>query len=328
MRLVVLFLTFLSFAAPAFAQCEGRNLIDLLSKPDRDDLLREAHIQPYATGNLWQATRGDQRLILTGTFHLNDPRHDALMARLTPLLTGAKTLLVEAGPAEEEALRQEMTSNPATMMAMQGAGLAEKMPPEEWEKLTAALLQRGIPSSLAEKLRPWFVSMMLAIPPCALQLAALGGGLDKRLIDAAQAQNIQITALESYDTALKLFDGLTSAEQLTMIRNSLQVEDQAADYLQTTSDAFFAEESRLIWEFNRLIANALPDTNKAETDAEFAKMEETLMASRNRNWIEIIEKALEKGPAFAAFGALHLSGHDGVLALLERRGFTIERLSL
>ena len=30
----------------------------------------------------------------------------------------------------------------------------------------------------------------------------------------------------------------------------------------------------------------------------------------------------------AAFGALHLSGTDGVLALLERRGFTLERLDL
>ena len=38
--------------------------------------------------------------------------------------------------------------------------------------------------------------------------------------------------------------------------------------------------------------------------------------------------ALDQGPVFAAFGALHLSGKDGVLALLEREGFTLERLDL
>ncbi|MFY8146044.1 MAG: TraB/GumN family protein [Rhodobacter sp.] len=34
------------------------------------------------------------------------------------------------------------------------------------------------------------------------------------------------------------------------------------------------------------------------------------------------------GPALAAFGALHLSGPDGVLALLQQAGFAVERLEL
>jgi uncharacterized protein YbaP (TraB family) len=42
----------------------------------------------------------------------------------------------------------------------------------------------------------------------------------------------------------------------------------------------------------------------------------------------VLEAALADGPALAAFGALHLSGPDGVLALLERAGFTVERLEL
>ncbi len=316
----------IAFVNAAQAQCVGDNLIDALPETERAALFEAAHAAPFATGNLWQATRGAETLTLTGTFHLDDPRHDAYVATLLPLLATAKTLLVEAGPEQEKALQQKLTADPSAMFTLQGSGLKEALAPAEWDALAAALLQRAIPSSLAEKLRPWFISMMLSIPPCALQTAADGAGLDRRLMAAAQAQGIRIAALEPFDTVLRLFDGLTMGEQLTMIRNALQMEQQAADFLATTSDAFFAGESRLVWEFTRKMAHDIPGSTAAQVDADFAKAEEALMSARNRAWIDMIETALQDGPAFAAFGALHLSGDEGVLALLQERGFTVTRL--
>jgi uncharacterized protein YbaP (TraB family) len=322
-------LLFLLFQTPAaLAQCAGQNLLDSLPQQQHDDLLREARAQAHSTGNFWRATRGRATLILAGTYHLGDPRHDAVVTALLPYLSDAKTLLVEAGPAEEEALRLKMAGDPTTMMAPAGSGLEASLAAEEWQQLTAALLARGIPSSLAQKLRPWFISVLLAIPPCALQLAAEGDGLDNRLIEAATVRSIPIRAMEPFDTALSLFDDLTAADQLTMIRSALMIETQAADYLQTTADAYFSQESRLVWELNRVIAYDLPGTTRAETDAEFARMEEAMIAARNRHWMIAIETAVKDGPAFAAFGALHLSGREGVLALLEQRGFTLERLPI
>lgn len=316
----------LLLAAPASAQCVGENLTNALPDADRAALMAAAHAAPYATGNLWQATRGTDTLYLSGTYHLDDPRHAAIVATLLPYLDQSKTLLVEAGPKEEAELQQKLASDPTAMMNMAGSGLKTLLPPADWDQLTAALLQRGIPSSLAEKLRPWFVSMMLSIPPCALQLAAAGGGLDKRLINAATDRDIPVMALEPFDTALGLFDGLSTDEQILMIRNALQVENQSEDFLTTTADAFFDGESRLIWELSRYIANKIPGATPEKTDADFAHAEQTLMANRNIAWIPNIEAALKNGPAFAAFGALHLSGSDGVLALLERAGFTVTAL--
>jgi uncharacterized protein len=42
----------------------------------------------------------------------------------------------------------------------------------------------------------------------------------------------------------------------------------------------------------------------------------------------VLEGAAADGPAFAAFGALHLSGDEGVLNLLAGQGWTVERLPL
>ena len=52
------------------------------------------------------------------------------------------------------------------------------------------------------------------------------------------------------------------------------------------------------------------------------------MITRNQAWIKVIEDVAAKGPALVAFGALHLSGDQGVLQLLEQRGFTLRRLPL
>lgn len=325
---LLLSITFsLGLGASATAQCIGQNLIEALPQGDRTVLIDAAHAEPFATGNLWQATRGAETLYLVGTFHLDDPRHDAVMAQLLPYLDQSKTLLVEAGPKEEAALQQKLTQDPSAMMDMAGSNLQAMMPPEDWQRLTAALLQRGIPASIAEKLRPWFVSMMLSIPPCALQMAAAGGGLDKRLITAAIERDIPVDALEPYDTALGIFDALSAEDQTLMIRNALMVEGQSEDFLITTADAFFAGESRLIWEFSRYIANTVPGATPESTDQGFAQTEQILMTDRNTAWVPTIEAALQNGTAFAAFGALHLSGEAGVLALLQHQGFTITPLS-
>jgi uncharacterized protein YbaP (TraB family) len=42
----------------------------------------------------------------------------------------------------------------------------------------------------------------------------------------------------------------------------------------------------------------------------------------------VIEEAASAGPLVVAFGALHLSGEDGVLNLLAKSGWTIEPLAL
>jgi uncharacterized protein YbaP (TraB family) len=43
--------------------------------------------------------------------------------------------------------------------------------------------------------------------------------------------------------------------------------------------------------------------------------------------VPVLEKAARQGPILAAFGALHLPGDKGVLALLAQNGWTIQALT-
>ena len=327
-HLVLTIAALVGFALPAAAQCVGENLIDALPAAEQSALRATADAQLYANGNLWLATRGDLVVHLIGTYHFDDPRHAPTLATLAPVLEDAQTLLVEAGPDEEAALKDRLARDPGLMITTDGPTLPELLPPEDWQRLTRALADRGIPAFMAAKFRPWYLSMLLSIPACDMASAAAAAGLDKQLIDAAADQGLTVQALEPYDTLLGVFDLLSQPDQLDMITSALAMEERSAAMAITLADAYFDQESRLIWEFMRSETLKLPDYTPERVAEEFATMEQALMITRNRAWIPVIEDAAARGPTLVAFGALHLSGDQGVLRLLEERGFVLERLPL
>jgi uncharacterized protein YbaP (TraB family) len=260
---------------------------------------------------------------LIGTYHLDDPRHDANIEHLRPLIDSASTLLLEGGPKEEAMLKDHLARNPSLFTA---PGLVNSMPPEDWARLANALRARGIPPAMGAQLRPWYLALVLSLPPCAMENAAEGNGLDERITNIAADRGLEVTALEPFDTALRLFENVSAEDQIAMIINALAIEDRAEDFLATMADSYFSQNSRIIWELNRIVSKTLPGADATRVEEDFAMMEEAMMATRNRAWVPVIEGAAENGPVLAAFGALHLSGQDGVLALMARAGWTLERL--
>lgn len=314
-------------AGPLPAACRGANLIETMAADEAARLRGRADAAPFARGNLWQATRGEARLTIAGTYHMGDPRLADIAAILRTALAEAPVLLVEAGPAEERELRRSFTRNPSLMFISEGPSLLELLPAETGARLGIALESRGIPAAFAARFRPWYATMVLSIPPCAMGNPDLADGLDKRLIVAADKLGVPVRALEPHDTILRIFDSFDAAEEQAMLESSLALEDISEDVATTLADLYFAGEARLIWELTRELSYAMPGTTRDEIDADMALMEDALMIRRNRAWISVIEEAAREGPAVVAFGALHLSGEEGVLNLLAKRGWQITPLA-
>lgn len=317
----------LTGAGLAAADCVGANLFDTMPAAQMQDLQARAGMSPFANGNFWRATKDGQEIHLIGTYHMDDARHAATMARLEPVLDGVKTVMVEAGPDEMAALKQRIGKDPDLMVNTNGPSLPESLTPALWDKLSDAVRARGVPPFMAAKMKPWYLTMILSIPPCALENMGQDNGLDAQIIAAAQARALPIQALEPYDTVFSIFGSLTEAEQISMITQALALEDRSEDMSVTMAEAYFSEDSRLIWEFTRDQTAALPGYTPKRVEAEFAKMEEAMMKARNRAWIPVLTTAAAEGPVLAGFGALHLSGDQGVLALLQAEGYTLERLA-
>lgn len=322
----------LGFATPVQAECRGQNLLQNLPAAELAALRARAAEVPFATGNLWHLTRqraaGAEDVYLIGTYHLPDPRHDAAIGVASALMDSVTAVLVEAAPPEQAAMAAKLASDPTVMLDLTGPTLPESLTGAQWQHLADALRARGIPPFVAAKFRPWYLSVLLSMPVCDRDRIAAWGGLDKAVIDLAQAHGLPVRSLEPFDRVFAAFDDLPRADQMSMIITAVAMEPQGEDMAATLADAYFAGESRLIWEFQRSETLKLPGSMPDRVDREFAAMEAALMTDRNRDWIPVILAAAAKGPVLAAFGALHLSGKGGVLALLQAEGFVIEALPL
>ena len=70
------------------------------------------------------------------------------------------------------------------------------------------------------------------------------------------------------------------------------------------------------------------DTRTMETMLVVAKTQATMLDARNAKWLPKIEAYFARGGAFVAVGLGHLLGPRGLPALLEKDGYTVERVGL
>ena len=315
--------------APTWALCAGSNLFAEMDPVQRAEIEAATAAVPFASGNFWRATRGDQVITIAGTYHFDDSRHASNLAALAPHITAATAVLVEAGPDEEKALMAHIAKDPSTMVITEGLPLNQRLPPEVWDPLSEALSDRGIPPFMTAKFQPWYVLTLLSIPPCAMAgMTEKPKGLDGAVIDTALEAGVPVRGLEPFDTLFTIFDSMTPEELTEMLVSTLSIEDMSEDYFTTLVDSYFAGDSRQAWELMRFLSYDMPGYTREQIDADFARMEELVSSSRNRAWIPVLTEAAAQGPVFTAFGALHLSGQDGVLNLLQKEGFTLEELPL
>lgn len=318
--------------AGAATACAGRDLMADVPPARMAEMQAAADAVPFSRGLFWQAKKGEARIILAGTYHFGDDRHDAAVTRLRPVIARAGALLVEAGPKEEARLAEALRADPALMADPAGAVLPGKLGRADWHRLAAAMQARGVPPETAAHLRPWYLATMLGLSPCMLRQAAEGGdtgGLDHRLIAAAESEGTPIRALEPWDTLFSVFAGMTPTEQLDMLRAALPQAEHADDYATTLTEAYFSGNVWLLWEFGRYDAYDTSGLSRAEVDKLTDLTRRQLMDNRNHAWIAPLTQAAQAAaaqgkPVVAAFGALHLPGEAGVLRLLERDGWQVE----
>lgn len=315
--------------------CAGANLIDALPADQRARIDAAAALVPFHKGLVWQAHRGGAQMTIIGTYHFDDPRHDAVLSQVVPYLMQADLLMVEAGPEEEAQLMQAMIADPTLMADPEGPTLAERLTPEDWALLSEALSERGVPAMIGSRFRPWYMTMMMGISPCMMRkLAETGGesgGLDQMLVDLAEHHDIPVRALEPWDTIFSIFADLTPQQEIDMLRSTLPTALYADDYGATLADAYFAGDVWTLWEFSRFDAYENSGLTRDEVDQMMDLAQDRLMDMRNKSWIAPMERAAgeaaEHGKGIVVgFGALHLPGDNGVLHLLEKQGWVVTPL--
>jgi len=324
MRLFPVLLMMLLLPATLWAQCDGVDLRATLTEPEQAEIAARLDGVPFTQGNHWTATRDGRSIHVIGTMHIDDPRMDAVAERLAPLIATADAVLVEATLEDQKQLQIEISTNP-DLAFLTGQTLIDLLPADKWETLAAAAKARGIPSFMAAKFQPWYLSLILSMSPCTLQEVAAGAkGLDQRIMDLAAQAEVPTGSLEPYTTVFSLFGQGSMEDQLEMLTIGTLPDAHSENATATLVAQYFEQRHRAALETSRVTSRPVVDLSDAEFDAVFDQFMGLLVDQRNHNWMDVID-ATEGDRIVVAAGALHLGGEAGVLNLLARRGYTLRR---
>lgn len=305
--------------------CTGTDLRATLSDQEQAQIARAVQTVPFAHGNHWIARRGDQTIHIIGTMHLDDPRWDPVMDQLGPIVSGVERLFVEMTDADQADMQNALSRQPEKVFITQGPTLPELLPEQEWQQLSAAMAERGVPGFIASKMQPWMQTLMLGMPACAIENPSLAkGGLDLRLMDIARDAGVPVQSLEGFEELYSVLAEGTVEEQLSILMATLPFADDSEDHFATTAGFYFDEETAAAWEFARLLSHRQLEMTPQEIEAVLAEFKSKLLDRRNQAWMRPLLTAPEARIAVAV-GGLHLMGEQGVLNLLAQAGFTMER---
>jgi uncharacterized protein len=167
---------------------------------------------------------------------------------------------------------------------------------------------------LIQPMKPWMV--MLMIEALGSQDAGLDPelGLDKHFYNLATDGRKQVIGLETAESQIDRFDKMPEAMQEQMLRSELAEMDTEKSSLRSILTAWQTGDAAAI---EKMLLASFTTNPAAYT---------SLITERNRNWMPQLETCLRRSsPCFVIVGAAHLVGPQGLLAMLQQKGYRVEQ---
>jgi len=179
---------------------------------------------------------------------------------------------------------------------------------DEYNKLDKWLKKEfGFKLQIFERIKPIFIYVMT-------NKASLGTGnkpyLDEYLYNLAKEQNKEVEGLETVEEQVKALESITIKEQFEMIMQSIDKQNKDQKEFKKLLKAYTKQN---------LDKMLLQIKNSTMSEAAYKRM----IDDRNINMAERMISLMQKQSLFVAVGAGHLSGENGIIELLRKKGYTV-----
>jgi uncharacterized protein YbaP (TraB family) len=258
----------------------------------------------------WEVKGRHNTVYLLGSVHMLKADDSALPAEAMHAYAASKVLVMELdlNGVGAESLPE---AGAELEMLPEGQTLAEAVGPKLYAQLLARAQPLGLDADTLAHFQPWFAALMLQ----QLELTKSGfdtaAGVDEQFALMAQADQKPIIGLETIDEQLGFFANLSPAQQREFLRSTLEESGSAE-----------SETDAVVHAWQRGDTVKLEQLLRKGTE-ESPELYHLLTTERNRRWLPKITELLSGDQNYLVIvGALHLIGHDGVIELLQRQGYS------
>lgn len=263
---------------------------------------------------MWMAEGTANRVYLLGSVHLLRAQDHPLPQVIDEVYDDAETLYMELDMDDLDPLLLQSTINRLGMLD-EGTSLRDVMGDELYAEAMAVAAELDMPLEMLERTEPWFAAITVE----QLALARIGFnpsyGVEMHLLKKATRDGKTILGFESVEQQLAYLDGLSLDAQRDLLMQTLTESAAIRDIM---DDLILAWRSG---DIDFLEQTLLEDVSG------YPELYETIVANRNRLWVDTIDELLEQGDDYlVVVGALHLVGEDGVPQLLQQRGVRITQM--
>ncbi|MFT3829998.1 MAG: TraB/GumN family protein [Opitutaceae bacterium] len=265
-----------------------------------------------AESSVWKVSRNGRTLYLGGTCHYLraadlplPPEFDAAFAQAAVVCLETDLAQLQSADTQQRLLAQALYTD--------GTKLSDSLSPEAWRAVQAWAGKAGLPAAQLQSFKPWMV--MMTIMGVELQrLNFTPEGVDQQLQKKAVAARKRLSQLETVEEQIGFLTSLGAGQESELLVATL------ADLARLPA---VLGETVAAWRVGDL--EKLDATLSAEMRRDYPRIYATLIANRNKAWLPKLEAMLASEPKeFVLVGAAHLAGGDGLIALLRKKGCTIE----
>jgi len=271
---------------------------------------------------LWVVRGPGAEIYLFGTMHALTPEtqwrtpvYDAAYAKAATVWFEAD--LDGADPASIQRLMEQYGFDPDRT-------ISQKLSPRQLARLRPILAQGRTPLSRIDHLRPWAAALMLSMQPMLAKGAQMQSGADATITHAAKAEAKQLRVFETLEDQVRIFAGLSEPAEVGYLADVISeraAHARPAPRRQASREPGL-EASWLAGDMARFgpgVVGAM-----AKDTPEFY---DRLVRQRNLSWADVLTREMAAGGTeLVNVGALHMVGPEGLPALMQARGFTVERL--
>lgn len=329
-RMAVVVIATAALATGAFAQggapsCAGQDLLQKAKAetPEKYAAFEQAAAKvPNAEGLLWRVSgKGAAPSYLFGTMHTVEDDVTALSAPVRAALDEVKSVAVELIDPKGEQAQAEMLAFVTTKgFDETGKGL-DGLGEAQAAAVKRRLAETGLPEQVAPMLKPWFIGVTLQVSSCVLKQIATGRPTVDTVVETTAKQaGKTVVGLETITEQLAAVSSVSDDTARRMIRDAVATET-ASDDLQATTLALYRAR-RVGWYF----AMDKATFGHALDVSSFAEFLETIVDRRNRLMLERSQALIDKGGAMIAVGALHMPGENGLVELLRKAGYAVDKV--
>lgn len=277
-------------------------------------LARPVTAQDLGNSLLWEISGNglEEPSYLFGTFHL---LHDEFLE--------TKPMVLETFNASEQVIVEvEVDSSEmqqlAMMAMMQDDLISNHVTDEEKKMLSDALITlMGVGLDQVDRLKPMALSATISMIQYQMVLGEemtiyKGEPIDQWFVTEGRQTGKELVFLETMEEQMNLiFNSMTVKEQTDMLVEYLEDEEEAETLIRQLFNCYVSEDIKCLEELGDEMFTEMPAAT-------------ALLDVRNANWMKQIPTRIQSRPSFIAVGALHLTGEQGLIAMLKRKGYLVE----